>query len=43
MIQLMAAYDDASERYRAGEFGVAFPEGTYPPPLISPALPALAA
>jgi len=40
MSQLMVAYDDASERYRAGEPGVVFPEGTYPPPLIAPALAA---
>ncbi len=31
LIWIVAAYREASERYRAGEFDVEFPEGTFPP------------
>ena len=29
---ILAAYREAADRYRAGDLGVAFPEGTFPPP-----------
>ena len=36
-MMLMDGYRDCSERFRAGERGVPFPEGTYPPPLLQAA------
>ena len=38
LLWITAAYREASERYRAGEYDVAFPEGTFPParPYVSP-------
>ena len=32
---VVAAYKEASRRYRAGDYGVEFPPGTYKPPLFS--------
>ena len=38
LIWIVAAYREASERFRAGAYDVAFPEGTFPParPFIDP-------
>ena len=40
MSHTIAAYEEASARYRAGDLNARFPEGTYPPPLLRPALAA---
>lgn len=40
MSRVIAAYEDASERYRAGDRRVRFPEGTYPPPVLQIAMAA---
>ena len=40
MSHVIAAYEDASERYRAGDRTARFPEGTYPPPLLQAAMAA---
>ncbi|MDD9937309.1 MAG: hypothetical protein OXT09_27110, partial [Myxococcales bacterium] len=37
MMLLLAGHRDCSERFRAGERMVVFPEGTYPPPLLEAA------
>ena len=37
MMRILAEHRDCSERFRAGERMVFFPEGTYPPPLLQAA------